>query len=107
MRWIDVAGHAPPAGTGERVLVWHEYQGAMLEYAEFVCQNPFFTHWMPLSEVEGGWISAQSRKPTKNDADPMGCVLIKCTLRGIMVTGWHQFSNDGNITHWQRLPEKP
>lgn len=55
------------------------------------------------------WIDAKDRKPTKDDADKKGCVLVWHRYDGAMVTGWHQFDTNANgfLTHWAPKPKPP
>lgn len=57
--------------------------------------------------TNNGWIDAQERRPTEQDADFAGCVLVWHAFNGVMVTGWHQFEYNRFLTHWQPPPEPP
>jgi len=62
-----------------------------------------------------GWISRQTRLPTKEDADPHGCVLAWHEYNGAVVAGnynyetpgWKRVCENACYTHWMRLPGRP
>ena len=56
---------------------------------------------------DGDWIDAKQRKPTIDDADVFGCVLVYHEYNGAMVTGWQQFDMNRFYTHWMPLPLPP
>ena len=103
--WIDLKERLPTEEDGERVLVWHIYQGAMAERREQCDKNRFYSHWRRISAE--GWISARERMPTREDGDEQNCVLARHEYDGIKVTGWHQFGREKYYTHWMRTPEPP
>ena len=57
--------------------------------------------------TDNDWIDARTRKPTQEDADKKGCVLVWHQCNGVMVTGWHQFSHNRFLTHWKPAPCPP
>ena len=87
------------------LLIWHVFRGVVAEKWEMRRATPMYTHWMPIPERD--WIPVSSRKPTKDDADIMNCVLAGHMIDGITVTGWHQFEHDKYLTHWMRTPAPP
>lgn len=53
------------------------------------------------------WILMSDRKPTSDDADEYGCVMVWHLFQGVMVTGWSIAGNGIYITHWMRTPDAP
>lgn len=87
------------------LLIWHVFRGVVAEKWENRHATPMYTHWMAMPTQ--GWIPVSSRKPSKEDADVMNCVLASHMIDGITVTGWHQFEHDKYLTHWMRTPAPP
>ncbi len=87
------------------LLVWHVYRHNVSVRWEDRRHTSMITHWMPMPKE--GWISASDRKPTKKDADIMGCVLAINRYDGIRVTGWFQFDLNCYLTHWRPTPGHP
>ena len=103
--WIDLRKRKPAKRDGEFVLMWHVYQGAMVERRQQYRSNRFYSHWRPMPTE--GWIDARERKPTIADSDVWHCVLTRHEIDGFKVTGWHQFDVDRYLTHWMPTPEPP
>jgi hypothetical protein len=53
------------------------------------------------------WIPVEVRKPTKEDADFAGCVLVWHLYNGCMVTGYHNVGENRFFTHWMPPPDAP
>ena len=53
------------------------------------------------------WISMTDRKPTGDDADEYGCVLVWHLFQGAMITGWRNAGNGTYHTHWMPTPDAP
>lgn len=55
------------------------------------------------------WVSLDRRRPTAEDADQWGCVLIWDINNGVMLAGWRneQQLSRPYVTHWARTPEGP
>lgn len=108
--WISIKSRFPREEDGNEyghVFVWHIYQGVMLT-AWNEMGNPFFAYWMPARITADEWIEASERKPTREDADALNCVLARDDLEGIeLVTGWHQFTAISTLSRWIRLPPPP
>lgn len=53
------------------------------------------------------WVRLDRRRPTAEDADPWGCVLIWDSNNGVMLAGWRNEQQLGRpyVTHWARTPE--
>ena len=53
------------------------------------------------------WIDLTVRKPTKEDADSMECVVYWHVYDGVTVTGYHQYERNRFLTHWMPPPPPP
>ena len=108
--WIPGSAIYPCETDGDKsgkIFVWHAYQGVMLVgWDEYGC-NPFHVYWMRVSDGTGTWIDASVRAPRKQDSDALNCVLARNVHGEILVTGYHQFLWNSDLTHWQRLPDAP
>ena len=103
--WIDLRERTPAEADGEYVLMWHIYQGAIVEPRERYNSNRFYSHWRPMPT--DGWIDARERRPTAADSDVWQCVLSRHAVYGFKVTGWHQFEVDRYCTHLMPTPGPP
>lgn len=105
--WTTFASRAPTRSDclDDWLLVWHVYRGAISVRWEDRQKTPMITHWQRMPKE--GWISAAERKPTRADADIMGCVLARHLYDGIMVTGWRQFDYDRYMMCWLPTPGAP
>lgn len=54
-----------------------------------------------------GWISRAERMPTDADVDDWKCVLAWHVYQGPMLTGVHNFRENGHMTHWRPTPPPP
>lgn len=53
------------------------------------------------------WIDMSARKPTQDDADEYGCVIVWHLFQGVMITGWRNAASGIYHTHWQKTPDAP
>lgn len=54
------------------------------------------------------WTAIGERKPTPEDADEQGCVLVWHRYQGVIVLNVKNVCNYGTyITHWQPTPAAP
>lgn len=108
--WIPGSSFPPREKDGDKsgkIFVWHAYQGVMLVRWDEYSRNPFHVYWMRVSDGTGTWIDASVTAPCKADSDALNCVLAMDVHGEILVTGYHQFSWNSDLTHWQRLPDAP
>lgn len=54
-----------------------------------------------------GWIDIQVIRPTEQDGDACGRVMVWHVLNGAMLVGWFKTGENRFITHWRRIPEGP
>lgn len=87
------------------LLIWHVFRGVVVEAYEHRHDTDMYTHWMAIPRR--GWVASVERKPAKEDADVMNCVLARHAYDGIIVTGWRRFEEEKRLTHWRRTPEPP
>ena len=86
------------------VLVWHRYQGAVLAGALTLRQNRYNAAWM---EIPDEWIDMRERRPTKEDADQYGCVLVRHRNGDIRIQSYNPRLWSERYECWMRLPERP
>ena len=54
------------------------------------------------------WVPIAGHKPTPEDADEQGCVLVWHRYQGVMMLNVRNVQNFGAyITHWMRSPAPP
>lgn len=53
------------------------------------------------------WIRSAERKPTAEDADEYGCVLVCHIYNGVMITGWRHVANLQVMPYWAKVPDVP
>jgi len=102
--WIDLSTSPIAAGDGP-VIVWHVYNGVMVERRDRPASNRFMTHWQEINET--AWIDAGERKPTKEDADAYDCVISQDRWGDIGMAGWHRFEREPCLIRWQHVPDPP
>lgn len=97
---------ADARGDNQQILVWHIYQGAMLEK---FCRARWHSHLTHYTSIPAGakWTKTTERMPEAGDADAYSCVLAYHVLEGAKITGWHNIAHDRYYTHWTKLPEPP
>ena len=102
--WIDLRDG--PIAAGETpVIVWHVYQSVMIFRREAVKSNRFVTHWREIDSE--AWIDARIRRPTKQDADALNCVISLNKWGDVSMAGWHRFEHEAELVRWQSPPEAP
>lgn len=102
--WIGVSDGPIAAGDGP-VIVWHVYNGVMVEQRDSVTRNRFMTHWREIDS--GAWIDAMERRPTKSDADAYDCVISLNKWGEVAMAGWHRFEREAELICWQHPPDPP
>lgn len=55
----------------------------------------------------GEWVPIADRKPTKEDADEEGCVMVWHRRTGAQFCRWQDVKASENERYWTRLPERP
>ena len=62
----------------------------------------------PGRECGMGWISKNSRKPTRKDCDAQGCILAWHQYQGCCLVSLDNFKRFGNFySHWMPTTGKP
>lgn len=110
-KWIALREKPPiisdARGKKQQIIVWHIYQGAMVDK---FCRARFHTHYTHYTKVPDNmalWNNAQEKLPQESDADIYGCVLAIHKYDGLKVTGYHQIKPQSGYTHWMKLPDAP
>lgn len=107
--WIERKNRLPCEADGDangHVLAWHIYQGAILCTWSRFDENRFYTHWMRADNLKN-WMATDERKPSHEDGDFAGCVLLKMMDEQLLVIGWHQLTERHAGSAWTHLPSNP
>jgi len=66
--------------------------------------NRFNVYWQ---EIPESWIDAAIQPPTRRDADPQNCVIIRDKWGEIHMRGWHLVAEMAEGVFWMPPPGPP
>lgn len=104
--WLDIQS-CPIAEKPEEarpVLIWHVFQRVMVTDTRKARDNRFNVYWQ---EIPEGWIDAAIQPPTRRDADPQNCVIIRDKWGEIHMRGWHLVAEMTEGVFWMPPPGPP
>ena len=105
--WTGIENSPLEAGLDpeSEILVWHVYQGALVEKCARYRANQFYTHWARINNR--AWISTAERRPGPDDTDVQNCVIARDRWGNVSVVGWHRFEIGNEFVQWQHPPAPP
>lgn len=92
------------------VIIFNDYWGVTRTVEEFV--NVFVSNGVTIAadtNVGDKWVRTSERKPTKEDADELGCVLVCiATTKVIIAATWYDVNAEPEFySYWQPTPQPP
>lgn len=104
--WLDIQS-CPIAEKPEEarpVLIWHVFQRVMVTNTQKAQDNRFNVYWQEIPESR---IDAAIQPPTRRDADPQNCVIIRDKWGEIHMRGWHLVAEMAEGVFWMPPPGPP
>jgi len=91
-------------GANEPLLMWHQYNGVLVEKCRNYKNNRFYTHW---TRTPDKWNDPKKTLPERSDADIYGCVIVRRVWGEILEMGWRQVPTALHINGWAQNPPAP